>query len=68
MTVVLLVLLVLVIAVVLVRFAQVAGRPEDAATHPEDLPEDTTSERFYRGADRPGGPDAEDPVHPDDSP
>lgn len=69
MNVALLILLVVVIAAVVVRATQVSGRPEQAATHPEDLPEDTTSSRFYRGVDRPAGPDAEgSPPGPDPQP
>lgn len=37
--------------------------PEDTAGDPEE-PADTTSDRFYRSADRPAGPDAEDPPAP----
>lgn len=37
--------------------------PEDAAGDPE-VPADTTSDRFHRSADRPAGPDAEDPPAP----
>lgn len=54
-------------AIALVIAAAWASRylrhPEDAATHPDPEP-DTTSERFYRTADRPAGPDAEEPVDP----
>jgi hypothetical protein len=53
------------LALVLVAVvAWLAGRhvrhPEDAAGGPE-VAADTTSDRFYRSADRPAGPDAEDP-------
>jgi hypothetical protein len=37
--------------------------PEQTAGHGID-PADTTSDRFYRGTDRPAGPDAEDPPAP----
>lgn len=36
-----------------------ANQPEDAAGH-DRVPPDTTDDRFYRTADRPAGPDAED--------
>ena len=35
--------------------------PEQTAGHAEPQP-DSTSDRFYRTADRPAGPDAEDPI------
>jgi hypothetical protein len=42
----------------------VRGRgPESTASHGDVRP-DTDSERFYGGADRPAGPDAEDPPPP----
>jgi hypothetical protein len=37
--------------------------PEQTAGH-DEVPADTTSDRFYRTADRPAGPDAEDPPAP----
>lgn len=48
------VVLVVVSTVVVLR----GGNPEATASH-ADEPEDTTSERFYRGADRPAGSDAD---------
>lgn len=56
----LLILLVLVVLAITVAVAVVSGRPERTATHLDDEPEDSTSDRFYRGVDRPAGPDAED--------
>jgi len=35
------------------------GHPEDTASHQEDVTTDSSSDRFYRGVDRPAGPDAE---------
>lgn len=49
------VLVIVALAVLLLR----QGNPEDTATHGRS-PADTDSERFYRGIDRPAGPDAED--------
>jgi hypothetical protein len=37
--------------------------PDETASHEDERP-DTTNERFYRGVDRPAGPDAEDPPAP----
>ncbi|WCO68219.1 hypothetical protein PO878_05700 [Iamia majanohamensis] len=57
---------VLVVLVVVAGAALLARRvqhPEDAASH-DDGQADTTSERFYDTADRPAGPDADDPVGP----
>jgi hypothetical protein len=53
--------------VVLVVVAAWASRyvkhPEQTAGH-DEVPPDTTSDRFYRSVDRPAGPDAEDPPVP----
>lgn len=57
---------VLVVLVVVVGAALLARRvqhPEDAASH-DDSGVETTSGRFYDTADRPAGPDADDPVGP----
>lgn len=42
-------------AVVLLR----QGSPEDTASHDDEPTDDTDSDRFYRGVDRPAGPDAD---------
>ena len=53
-----------VIVVVLAGWASAhVKHPEQTAGH-GDHPADTTSDRFYRTADRPAGPDAEDPPAP----
>lgn len=56
-----------IVVIVLVVATMVAARytkhPEQAAGH-DDAPADSTSDRFYRTADRPAGPDAEDPPAP----
>jgi hypothetical protein len=58
-------LVVALVVVVLVAGAVWASKhvqhPEQAAGHGEPDPT-TTSERLYRGSDRPAGPDAEDTV------
>ncbi len=58
-------LLVAVALVALVALAVALSKrvrhPEDTAGHGE-VPADTRSERFYREADAPAGPDAEDPI------
>ncbi|MEZ5139350.1 MAG: hypothetical protein R2702_16095 [Acidimicrobiales bacterium] len=48
------------ICVVAAWVAKRAKHPEQAAGEGQ-VPADTTSDRFYRTADRPAGPDAEDP-------
>ncbi|MCU1358210.1 MAG: hypothetical protein JWM89_3628 [Acidimicrobiales bacterium] len=51
-----------VVIVVLAAWASTHVRhPEQTATHADEHLPDTTSARFYDGADRPAGPDAEDP-------
>ncbi|HEX2576813.1 MAG TPA: hypothetical protein VHK88_10730 [Aquihabitans sp.] len=60
-------LAVAVVVLVLVAGAVFASKrvkhPEQTASHGEaDV--SSTSERFYRGVDRPAGPDAEDPIGP----
>ena len=56
---------VVLVVVVLVGLCMWGARrmrhPEQTASHAEDV-RDSTSERFYSDADRPAGPDAEDPV------
>lgn len=57
----------LVLVVFLVWMTRVSGRPERTAGHDDRRDEarpDTTSDRFYRGVDRPAGPDAEDTPAP----
>jgi hypothetical protein len=49
------VLVIVALAVLLLR----QGNPEETATH-GGPPDDSDSERFYRGVERPAGPDAED--------
>jgi hypothetical protein len=64
-------LVVALVVVVLVAAAVMASKrvrhPEDAAGGDDDV-HDSPSDRFYRGADRPAGPDAEDPILPDRDP
>ena len=60
------ILLILVGLVWVARAADRSGRHGGRApdrVHPLD-PADTTSDRFYRGVDRPAGPDAEDARDP----
>lgn len=56
-------LAVAVVVIVLVGAAMVFARytkhPEQTAGH-DGVPADTTSDRFYRGVDRPAGPDVDD--------
>lgn len=57
---------VVVVVLIVVASALLARRvqhPEQTASHADEA-DDSTSERFYDTADRPGGPDAEDPVGP----
>lgn len=56
------VVVVVLIVVVSALLARRVQHPEQAASH-DDGPA-STSERFYESADRPAGPDAEDPVGP----
>ncbi|MCU1498981.1 MAG: hypothetical protein JWM47_2934 [Acidimicrobiales bacterium] len=56
---------VLAVVVVAVWLAHRVPHPEETSSHDEPAL-DTPSERFYRGADAPAGPDAEDPVGPFD--
>lgn len=64
-------LVVAVVVVALVAAAILASKrvrhPEQTAGHGE-TPVESRSERFYRGVDRPAGPDAEDPIEPDRRP
>lgn len=53
------------VVALLVRGGHPGGMSEERGRHPDDDELDTTSERFYDRVDRPAGPDAEDPVHPD---
>lgn len=63
--VILIVVLIIVAALAIpMLIARKGPHPEQAATHTDDLSDDETSERFYRGVDRPAGPDAEDPIGP----
>ena len=60
------VIVLVVVGLAVVAAAWASGHvqhPEDAAGH-DHVPADTTSDRFYRTADRPAGPDAEDPPAP----
>jgi hypothetical protein len=60
-----LVILVVLATTLLGGWSRFVKHPEETATHEhEDDDLDTTSERFYRGVDRPAGPDAEDPPAP----
>jgi len=59
-----LVALVVLVVGAAVWFAKVSKHPEQTASH-HDEAIDTTSERLYRGVDRPAGPDVElDPMSP----
>lgn len=57
--VVVVVLVVIAAVAVPVMIARKGPHPEQTASHMEDLPTDDTSDRFYRGGDRPAGPDVE---------
>lgn len=61
----------LVVVVAIVVAASYASKhvknPEQTASEGE-APVADTSERFYRGVDRPAGPDAEDPILGDQEP
>ena len=49
-----------VIMVAAILYVFLARSPEQTATHESPAPEgETTSERLYRGTERPAGPDAE---------
>ena len=55
--------LVIVLAVLLVGAGAVVllrgPRQEDLSSHHDENRDETTSQRLYRGSDRPAGPDAE---------
>lgn len=57
--VVVVVLVVIAAVAVPVMIARRGPHPEQTASHMEDLAGDDTSDQFYRGVDRPGGPDIE---------
>ncbi|MGY6501438.1 MAG: hypothetical protein ACXIVQ_11180 [Acidimicrobiales bacterium] len=50
-------------AIIIVMLLRQQRGAEQAASHHDERP-DTTEDRFYGGADRPAGPDAEDPPTP----
>lgn len=59
---ILLVVFIVVAAVALLAWLGLrAKHPEQAADHADERL-DSRSDRFYRTADRPAGPDAEDPI------
>lgn len=51
-------LVVVVLVVGAMVFARYTKHPEQTAGH-AGTPEDTASDRYYRGVDRPAGPDAD---------
>ncbi len=53
-----------VVAVVLLR----QGHPENASTHLDEVPPDSTSERVHGYSERPAGADVEDMGVPDTAP
>lgn len=55
--------IVVVVIVASARGAAHVRHPEDLSSHTDEAPDDR-SERFYRAADRPAGPDAEEMVAP----
>lgn len=59
LVVVVVVLVVIAAIAVPVVIARKGPHPEQTASHMEDLAGDDTSDQFYRGVDRPGGPDIE---------
>jgi hypothetical protein len=62
---VLIVVFIAIAAVVILTWLGMRGKhPEQAADH-ADEGLDTTSDRFHGTADRPAGPDAEDPIQED---
>jgi len=59
-----LVLVGVVAVLVLAAWASKHMKGPERAAGEGHVPADTTSDRFYRTADRPAGPDAEDPPAP----
>jgi hypothetical protein len=63
-TIALVLLLVVVVAVGAAWAARHVRHPESTASHDDGRRPTNTSDDLYGGADRPAGPDAEDPIGP----